>query len=262
MGERVCLDCGDDISKRGPMAQRCVTCAKARKRGQERARQRIKYATNEQFRAKQLEYQKSWREINRDKIKANNHARYQATSKEDRNARSRAHYQANREKVRAYHTAYRQANYTHLRQREIERRKANWDQQQQYSREYYLAHREQFLTDVREYRLNNPDKIRESNRVGKHRRRARERGQQGNVSPYITQVLLQRQNNRCAAPGCGKRIGKRVKGKIDHHLDHIIPIAKGGLNDDANLQVLCVACNQSKTDKDPLVFARERGMLL
>lgn len=35
----------------------------------------------------------------------------------------------------------------------------------------------------------------------------------------------------------------------DITLDHVIPISKGGTNDDSNLQVLCRSCNAAKKDR-------------
>ncbi|MDB5448788.1 MAG: endonuclease [Phenylobacterium sp.] len=46
-------------------------------------------------------------------------------------------------------------------------------------------------------------------------------------------------DGRCFA--CGDR--------DEPHVDHIIPRAKGGTNDRANLQVLCGDCNRRKRDK-------------
>ena len=37
---------------------------------------------------------------------------------------------------------------------------------------------------------------------------------------------------------------------VANHLDHIQPKAKGGTDDEANLQPLCASCHQAKTDKE------------
>ena len=37
--------------------------------------------------------------------------------------------------------------------------------------------------------------------------------------------------------------------KKELHFDHIIPVAKGGGNDEANIQILCQPCNLKKADK-------------
>jgi hypothetical protein len=45
--------------------------------------------------------------------------------------------------------------------------------------------------------------------------------------------------------GCCVRCGS----KQELHFDHIIPVAKGGGNSEANIQILCQTCNLKKSDK-------------
>lgn len=50
------------------------------------------------------------------------------------------------------------------------------------------------------------------------------------------------QGNRCYL--CGKKLKK-------YHIDHFIPISKGGTNDPGNLRIACPKCNLSKGAKHP-----------
>jgi len=38
--------------------------------------------------------------------------------------------------------------------------------------------------------------------------------------------------------------------EVEHHIDHIVPLAKGGNNDEDNLQALCAPCNLAKGAQD------------
>ena len=49
---------------------------------------------------------------------------------------------------------------------------------------------------------------------------------------------------------------------IEAHIDHYIPLSKGGLHTLSNLVVSCPSCNHKKYSKDPIVFANENGRLL
>ena len=66
--------------------------------------------------------------------------------------------------------------------------------------------------------------------------------------------LLSAQKNKCAVCKTDIRDG--------YHVDHIIPIKRGGSNLPNNLQLLCAPCNLSKGAKDPIVFMQQRGFLL
>ncbi len=55
----------------------------------------------------------------------------------------------------------------------------------------------------------------------------------------LKQELMRRQNNTCVY--CGHRRTARTL-----EIDHIIPVVRGGSNDQSNLQVICSPCNQRK----------------
>jgi len=53
--------------------------------------------------------------------------------------------------------------------------------------------------------------------------------------------ILATNENKCK--NCGRQFDQKYL-----HIDHIIPLAKGGTNDITNLQILCVECNLKKKD--------------
>ena len=117
----------------------------------------------------------------------------------------------------------------------------------------------------RKWREANKDKVKatsakwaaahpESRRIRDQNRRAKKRANGGVLSKGITAKLFALQKGKC--PCCGKRLGD------DYHLDHKIPIALGGKNEDCNVQLLRKQCNQQKHIKHPVDFMRSRGFLL
>lgn len=94
----------------------------------------------------------------------------------------------------------------------------------------------------------------ERRRIRRRNRRARERNAHGRLTQGLFDRLFKAQKGRCVA--C------RANTPEGMHLDHIFPLAKGGQNEDANIQLLCPACNFAKRDRHPVDFMRSMGFLV
>ncbi len=67
--------------------------------------------------------------------------------------------------------------------------------------------------------------------------------ERGNVSDSLRYDILNRDGFRCVICGASANEGARL------HVDHIVPIAKGGKSISSNLRTLCERCNIGKSDK-------------
>ncbi len=117
-----------------------------------------------------------------------------------------------------------------------------------YSKQYYLDNKDMLIARGMDWEKRNPDKVAakynrwrvshpERVREIKNRRRVR---LQDNGSYFITDSFLQRlYSSPCVACGSTKKVTQ----------DHVVPIARGGVHSEGNLQPLCLSCNSSKKDK-------------
>lgn len=118
---------------------------------------------------------------------------------------------------------------------------------------YYAKNKSKMLQKSKDWDQKNPDKYKERMRRGASARKARLIGVGGILSKGITSKLLKLQNGKCAY--CRMIL-------VEHHLDHIMPIALGGQNVDSNIQLLCPPCNRSKGAKHPIDYMQSKGFLL
>ena len=193
-------------------------------------------------------------------------------------AASQAKYrEKNRDKLRAAGAVYREKN----RQAILEKKQAAYAENKYGAKEYAIENREAILERKREYARANKAlilerardyyvknkarinaaraayhaKFPEIARKSSRKRRALKAGSGGTLSVDIVAVLMSFQRGKC--PNC--RVKLALSG---HHVDHITPLSRGGLNVDGNVQLLCPPCNLSKAAKDPIQWAQMHGRLL
>lgn len=141
----------------------------------------------------------------------------------------------NIEKVAAALKRYRENNGPLLRKR---------------SRSAYEKDVDKNRLRTKRWREKNPEGV----RAHAMTRLVRKRGVSGAYTAGDVQALMAFQNGKCINCRCGIR-------KL-FHVDHVMPLSKGGENNRLNIQLLCVKCNLRKHAKDPIDWAQENGRLL
>lgn len=166
------------------------------------------------------EYKRVWRKNNPEKVKAYSEIS-EARNRAKKSERSKAYYRKNKEKILAKGKAWRTKNEARFKQ----------------SIKLWRAANPQKVADMQErnYRAH-PAKFREKC----SRRRAREMAQ---VHPLVDFSNVASLHLLCA------KISAETG--VKHHVDHIIPLARGGWHHQDNLQVLPSSVNHMKGG-DPL----------
>lgn len=257
---KICSQCGVEKplsefhkdAKRGYKAA-CKACKKASAAAY--------YADNaERLRAVQAEKHRAnpekknaataaYRKRNSDKVKTANAAYRAANADKIRQAKAKW-AEENRCKKREAEKTWRLANPEKTQARHAKYRERNPEKARAASNAWRAANPEKFRASVAAYQVNNPEK----RRANEANRRARKLEAGGTHTPDDINDLFRRQRGKCAC--C------RASIKRGYHVDHIHPLARGGSNDKANLQLLCPTCNTKKSAKHPIEFMQSRGLLL
>lgn len=177
-------------------------------------------------------------------------AAYLAANPDKKKARMATYRAANQSKIKAYNAAYSAANSVKSKESTARWRAANPEKSKAMSAAWYLANIEKVREQGSAYRASNP----EARRISVQNRLARKRSAGGTLSKGLAEKLFILQQGKC--PCCKQPLGN------DFHLDHIMPIALGGMNVDSNIQLLHQRCNNQKHAKHPIDFMQSRGNLI
>ena len=116
----------------------------------------------------------------------------------------------------------------------------------EYARQWRENHREECneyaRAYFRKYRQEHPERFAAYER----NKTARKRMNGGSHTGADIISQYERQNHKCFY--CG------VKLDNGYHVDHVIPLSKGGSNGPENLVIACPTCNMRKHDKHPMDF--------
>lgn len=129
----------------------------------------------------------------------------------------------------------------------------------------YVQRRQKYIASNLRWRANNPEKVRAIARKGSKKnwarvyaqnskRRARKMGAGGQHTPADIRRIYKAQKGKCY--WCGVKVGKT------YHVDHVIPLARGGTDGPENLVIACPDCNRHKHDKLPHEWSGSGGKLL
>jgi 5-methylcytosine-specific restriction endonuclease McrA len=131
-------------------------------------------------------------------------------------------------------------NIHQCREEEKERYWENRDHLLERHKRYYATNPEPHKQKSREWAKQNPDRVRELSRIKELSRRARKKNQ---FVEYVDPKTLYEMHGGM----CG--ICEQFVSEDNFHVDHVIPLSKGGLHGYVNVQPAHPRCNLSKGAK-------------
>lgn len=164
------------------------------------------------------------------------HAKNPEKTRERWRAASRKFRAENPEKQRQYDLKYYAENTDKRREYERNRRVKNYDKSREACRKYRAANPEKARESGRKYYAKNPEvfRARDARRIASIRTSV-------NESPTAKQIATL-MKDPCVY--CGAK---------SEHMDHVIPLARGGDHNIDNLVPACAKCNLSKGSKLPAI---------
>lgn len=171
---------------------------------------------------------KLYRDNNKDKLSAKRRE-YYLKNKDRENAYMKQYAIDNADKIRAANKAYRENNKARKKELDKKYREENKEKIAEYKREW-------IKTEIGKA----------SKRASNHKRDLRTKEtNDGTITRRSLVELFIEQDNKCFH--CERELDHHAKGAV--HLDHLIPLSKGGCHTISNVRWSCASCNLTKQAK-------------
>jgi len=166
------------------------------------------------------------------------------------------------EKNKDYELIYRKENAEMIRQNSAKWAKENPEKHSDNARLWRVKNIDRADENRRKWRRENPERMtflskrwRENNpekqRTIMFNRNSASRGVRLAVKHGLLEEMMNSQSSKCAY--CQVNISN------EFHVDHLIPVSKGGGNSPENLQLLCPSCNLRKSAMMPEDFIKRES---
>ena len=163
-------------------------------------------------------------------------------------AHARAYYSTHRQQCRAKGAEYAKTHREQRKQYDASRR----TEKNRSLVIWFAKNPDKKKLYDRRYRAKYPDKVRANRKRAKHKRRVQSLADTKPISAFDEKAQLKRQKSKCYYCKC----------KLEkYHIEHIVPISRGGGNDPDNLVLACPFCNQSKNNKLPHEWSKGNHLL-
>lgn len=174
---------------------------------------------------------------------------------------NKARYWANPDKYRADAIAHYYANREICIQRQLDWQLRNPEKRAKLKKAEYIRNAQKYRDRVREWKKKNRDRVNhngrlycqrhpEFRRVQRSRRRARVLGSPEHHTQGDIRTQFQKQAGMCF--WCSSAVGD------DYHVDHVIPLSRGGSDGKDNIVIACPKCNRLKSNKLPEEWLSKR----